>query len=154
MASRRKADKASKAKTKPEPKTTEAVKPSETRKVIPATALQSLLRTMFKAKNDISTMAGELGTEIKNVTNKYHFSRPILKILARLNTLPPEKLRIELEDLEHGLEASGLNDRAKDAPALPFKGDGDEDGDEGGEAQGDEKVVRGAFPAPAGVAAE
>jgi hypothetical protein len=95
-----------------------AAKPSDVRQTIPATKLKALLAVKRKAKNAVGEINGEAATEIKNVTNKYNYSRRVVGWLSVLDNMPPEKLAIELEDLEHGLEASGLNDRAKSAPRL------------------------------------
>ena len=91
--------------------------------------LKSLLATIRKAKEDISEQSGELGNEIKTITNKYHFSRRVIRLLAAYDRMSPEKLRVELEDLNHGLEASGLNQRADSAPAMQFGTDEDGDGE-------------------------
>lgn len=146
---RTKAKKAAKASTGESDK----VKPSEVRAVIPASKLRSLLASMRKTKSDVGELNGELGTEIKNGTNKYHFSRRVLRMLSTFDNLPPEKLAIELEDLEHGLEASGLNERAATAPRMQF-GPGEEAGEESDEGEGRSRANVRQFPPPNSVAAE
>lgn len=141
-----------KAKTKAEqPKETPA-KPSEVRKVIAGQTLKRLLNAQDDVKTDVGKIRGAFGDQVKKAFEATPFDNGVFKFLGKLWKLTPERLAIALEDLEHGLEASGLNKRAADAPTLGLTQTEEADEDEETDAKGKSNVAP--FPAPASVAAE
>jgi hypothetical protein len=144
-----------KAETTEQPEDTgEKARPSEVRKVISGKKLKELLNAHQQMTSDTSDQRGDFGSALKEQFKKTPFSNRIFRILAGLWKLTPQQLAIELEDLEHGLEASGLNARAETAPTLGLTQEDNED-NEDNEPVGkfsDNKVKP--FPAPTSVAAE
>lgn len=116
---------------KTEPETTEQVKPSEVRQVISSKKLKEVLNAKKDLRSDVQGMNSTFGDMVKRITQKTPFSKKVLGFLSVLWDMTPERLALELEDLEHGLEASGLNAKAATAPTLGLgkeeAGEDDED---------------------------
>lgn len=127
--------------------TGEPAKASDVRKVISGKKLKELLAAKKRASDDISEIAGGVGAKIAEAVETKNLNKRVFGMVARLDRLPPEKLVIDLDDLDHYLDVSGLRDRAAKAPRLPMDGE-KEEGDDDAETN-----VR-SFPAPRGVAAE
>lgn len=133
------------------------------REVTSGKKLKSLLASCRSTQNDITELAGTLGEEIKTAVEKHHLHKKAFNVCKMADRMEPEKLAEFLEQLEHYLEATGLNDRARSAPRMEM-GDGngaDPTENEADEAEQDKaakrKSGRGnvrAFPQPVGEAAE
>lgn len=134
------------------------------RKVISGVKLKQLLAADRRADHDIGELVGQRGEAIAQAVEKHNLNKRVYGIIKKLDRLPPEKLKIDLDDLEHMLDASGLRERAESAPSFDDVADagaGGEDDDQN-ESEADEeeqtkaarrKVAR-AFPMPHGQAAE
>lgn len=125
---------------------TEAAKPSEVRMVIAGTKLKALLNAKKNLATDVGGLRGTFGDMVKKEFGKTPFSKKVFGFLGYLWNLTPERLALELEDLEHGLEASGLNEKAESAPSLGLK----QQAEEAPEESGADNVS--AFPQPASAA--
>ena len=97
---------------------TEAAKPSEVQKKVPATALKKYLKDMRAGQSDVDEVSGRMGQLTSNLTNKYSVNRQALSLIKRLDKKEPEKLADFLDDFLYMLDISGLSDRAKTAPRL------------------------------------
>ena len=130
-----------------------AAKPSEVRPATPQKKLRQLLAAARSAQKDIDEIAGGMGEEIKTAVEKHHLHRKAFNVVKMADRMEPEKLADFLDNLEHYLEVSGLNERAASAPRLGM-------GDEPNETAADElEQARAArrkkdFPQPEGEAAE
>lgn len=133
---------------KPEPEATEQVKPSEVRQVISSKKLKEVLNAKKDLRSDVQGMNSTFGDMVKRITQKTPFSKKVLGFLSVLWDMTPERLALELEDLEHGLEASGLNAKAATAPTLGLGKEEETDEEEPASTN-----VRG-FPNRASAAAE
>lgn len=119
--------------------------------------LKSLMKSSRQAKNDISEIAGALGSEIKAAVENNHLHRKAFGVIKMADRMEPEKLADFLDSLALYLDMSGLNERASKVQRMAFgpgeteeSDDEDEDGNAKLEAAGN---VR-AFPAQTAVAAE
>jgi hypothetical protein len=114
----------------PAPESRQA-KPSEVRQVISEKEMEDFLRACRTTKEDMDELRGAIGGKTNAIVEKYGHTKWALGVCRNLDRLSPEKLAIELDDLEHLLEVAGLNERAKSAPSMDFaKGEdaGEEDG--------------------------
>lgn len=125
------------------PKETEQVRP-----VISQQKLRSLMKTSKLARQNMNSISGALGTEIKDAQEKHHLDRWAFNIVTYLDRQEPERLKDKIENLLLYLDSSGLTERAAKVERL---GDGDED--EEGEEESGAKNVR-PFRQPHGIAAE
>lgn len=133
------------------------------RKVISGVKLKQLLAADRRADHDIGELVGQRGEAIAQAVEKHNLNKRVYGIIKKLDRLPPEKLKIDLDDLEHMLDASGLRERAESAPSFDdVAAAGDSGDDDQNETEADEeeqtkaarrKVAR-AFPMPQGHAAE
>ena len=114
MALRKKTDKSVK------PESAEAVSPSEVLTMIPAKRLASILTLDRKTKKATSELAGELGSEIAAVCEKYGTNRKALGMIRVLNRMEPEKLAAFLDHFDYLLDVSGLEKRAESFQRLPL----------------------------------
>jgi hypothetical protein len=121
----------------------------EVRKVTSARKLKELLASARSAKNDISEIAGGLGSEIKAAVEKNHLHRKAFRAAIAEDRMEPEKLAEYYEQLDYYRDVLGLLERAQNAPKLPMgeATEGEEDGETGN------GTVH-SFPAPKSVAAE
>jgi hypothetical protein len=140
---------AGRKKTEPEQPQTEAVKPSEVRKVISGKKLKELLNLKRDLASDMGKSREAFGQKLTKEFEKTPFDKHVLNFLYHCWTLTPERLALKLEDLDHGLEASGLNERAQSAPTLGLTQQEEGDDDESDPPSN----VRG-FPNRGSVAAE
>ncbi len=118
--------------------------PTDDRKKTSAAKLRDLRTAGRAAQNDISEIAGGLGSTIKEAVEKNHLHRKAFAVIKAGDKMEPEKLAEYLYHLDYYLEASGLRARAATAPAMIPHDD---------EAEEPQTNVR-PFPMPAGIAAE
>jgi hypothetical protein len=132
----------------------ERVKSTEIHPQISQKRLRSLLATNRKVQNDITEIAGGLGSEIKEAVETHHLHRKAFNVVKMCDRMEPEKLADFLDHLEHYLEISGMNERAASAPQLSVvAGTDHEEGEDGEPEEPAGRRGRG-FPPPSGVAAE
>lgn len=132
------------------------------REVTSGKKLKSLLASCRSTQNDITELAGTLGEQIKSAVENHHLHKKAFNVCKMADRMEPEKLAEFLEQLEHYLEATGLNERAASAPRMDMGAAGEQTENEADEAEQDKaakrnKGARGnvrAFPAPVGEAAE
>lgn len=127
-------------------------KEEKARPAISQSKLRSLLASARSTKADVDEIVGTHRQQIAEAVEKHHLHKKALAIIKSLDRLEPEKLADCLDCLEHYLDISGLNDRAKTAPRLGLD-KGEEEGEETGNGASpptrDPKLQR-AFPAPVG----
>lgn len=145
------------AKPKAAPKPRGKAKAQAARPVIGQGKLRELMRMAKSVRTDTAEIRGEYGAAVKEAVDNHHLNRKVLRVLVDLERMSPENLKVFLEDLEHGLDISGLQQRADSVPAFDFKpesGKGEDGGEDGEtEAVADKGTVR-PFPRPHSVAAE
>lgn len=124
------------------------------RKVISANKLKQLISAGRSTQKDVSSLTGTMREKIANAVENDNLNNSVFASIRRLDRMEPAKLKIWLEDFEHYLDISGLQERAESAPTLEF-GPGEEDDEE------DDKVVdidkkgrRKSMREPSSVAAE
>jgi len=110
--------------------------PAGSKPAINQKKLRSLLSSARSARADISEIAGGMGEAIAKAVENDHLDRKAFNMVRALDKLEPDRLADVLENFEHYLDISGLNERAASAPRLPI-GEGD-DGDHN-ESEADEK---------------
>lgn len=137
----------------------ERVKPSELREVISEKKLRSLLASARSAQKDIDEIAGGIGSEIKQAVEKSHLHRKAFAVIKTLDRMEPEKLADFLDNFEHYLEISGLNERAKSVIGMDLTSGEETEDEDGGKparkprGKGKKSNVE-AFPLPQQQAAE
>ena len=126
-----------------------ARKPKETeekaRPSCPQSKLRSLMKTAKLARQNLNSISGALGTEIKEAAEKNHLDKWAFRIICHLDNQEPERLKDKIENLLLYLDISGLNERAAKVERLPM-------GEEGEEEEERENVRP--FRQPTGIAAE
>ena len=95
---------------------TEQVTANETKQMIPAKQLKSLLKAMATCKKQQTQIAGELGSEIKTAIERYGCNRKVLRLVHTLDRLENEQIADFLDEFNYMLEASGVGKRAESAP--------------------------------------
>lgn len=121
-----------------------APKPSATqaRQAINKTVLQNILETDKRVKNRQSQLAGELGQEIAAAVKRFGTNRKALNLIRQLNRMEAEDVALFLDDFDHMLDISGIEDRADAVQRLPLAGGenavGSDDAGEEPEAEGEE----------------
>lgn len=143
-----------KSGAKPKKETsTDPVKPSEVLKMIPAGALDTILKLDKRTKNSQSELAGELGSAIAKACERYGTNRKALGIVRMLNRMEIEKVADFLDHLDYLLDVSGIEERASKVQKLPLEPKNEDDG-EGDAPPADGKVSRPQFGARQTQAAE
>lgn len=110
--------------------------PAGSKPAINQKKLRSLLASARSARADISEIAGGMGEAISKAVENDHLDRKAFNIVKSLDKMEPDRLADVLENLEHYLDISGLNERAASAPRLPIGEEGDGDHNE---AEADER---------------
>lgn len=109
--------------------------PAGSKPAINQKKLRSLLSSARSAQADITEIAGGMGEAIAKAVENDHLDRKAFNMVRALDKLEPDRLADVLENFEHYLDISGLNERAASAPRLPI---GEEDGDHN-ESEADER---------------
>jgi len=122
------------------PKEIEQVRPS-----IPQSKLRALMKTAKLARQNMNSISGALGTEVKDAKENNHLDPWAFRIITYLDRQEPERLKDKIENLLLYLDISGLNERAAKVERLPM-------GEEGEEEEERENVRP--FRQPTGIAAE
>ena len=121
---------------------TEAVRPSEVRKIPSARALRSLLKEGRKMQSDVAELRGEHGASIKNAVENQNLHKGAFAILKRLDKLEAEKAADLWDHLRAYMDVVGLDTRIKSAMRLDL--DGASSGEENDEVESDQKITQ--FP--------
>jgi hypothetical protein len=89
--------------------------------------LKALLKSQAKLQGDIdeiqeslSSLKTEMGNEVKKAKAK-HLDIEMFKIIKKLHKMSDEKLGYHLPNLLYMLDASGITERAQNAPPLQFE---------------------------------
>lgn len=117
------------------------------RKIVPAKVLKSLLKSDASAQESIDEISGQMGSAIKQAVEKHGLNPRAYRKVKAMNRMSIEKAKIEHEDYELYMEASGLLDRFAEIQTLPGMGKGEEAEEE--EVDGDGKVTN--FPRGASI---
>lgn len=113
--------------------------------------LRSLVKTAKLARQNMNSISGALGVEIKEAQEKNHLDRGALNVVLALDRMEPERGRDRLENILLYIDLLGLNERFASVPRLPMDADGN--AETGEEAEDPPKNVR-PFRQPHGIAAE
>ena len=109
------------AKTGDNPEGTEQATSADVEKKIPPRVLQKLMKDIRIGQDDIDSVRGTMGSAVAKATEKYSFNKKMFGWIRQLDRMSPEKLNDNLADHEYMLDASGLNERAKNAQRLPIE---------------------------------
>lgn len=124
---------------------TEAVKPSEVRKMPSARVLKALIKEDAALREEFAEKRGEHGANVKNAVENQNLHKGALAILKKFYRMEPEKLADLWDHLNHGMEVLGLHTRIESVQRLDLAPAG-EDGEDEGEPE-PENVHK--FPATA-----
>lgn len=127
-----------------------AAKPSEVRKAISQKKLRSLLASARSTKADVDEIVGGHRSEIADAVERNFLHKGVFATIKRLDRMEPEKLAEWRDTFDHYWDISGLDDRAKSAPAMQFEEVDDVDNQESGKGAKNVKP----FPQPRSEAAE
>lgn len=92
----------------------------QVRKVITQNNLKILLEDCGTHKTRADSHNGKLREAIAQAVQHQHLNKKVFGLIRQLDKLEPETLLVYLEDLEHYLDISGLNDRADSVGKLPL----------------------------------
>jgi hypothetical protein len=121
------------------------------RKMPGVAKLKSLCATNRRVKQNVAEMAGELGSEIKEIVEKFGTDRAALRMFLKADGMEPERLRRFRDDFLYLFDAGGLNKRADAVQPMPFEEPGEDEG-VGGDPPKERNVAP--FPRPSSVPAE
>lgn len=141
--------KGDKTKSKSAEKNAEKVRPAITQ-----SKLKSLLASARSTKADVDEIVGTHRQQIAEAVEKNYLHKGAFGMIKRLDRLEPEKLADWLDCLEHYLDISGLDDRAKSAPRMALEVDEEVDETNGAGARTRDPKLQKAFPAPVGAGAD
>lgn len=129
-------------------KASAAVKPSEVKKLPPASTVKNLATLVIENQSKIGTHAGNISDAIRDAKKK-GLHPAAFKLAVRLKTQAANNVRKAADFLDHldfCLDVLGVTKLIEDAPELPMSVEGD------GEKAGDEQppvAVQSSAPAPA-----
>lgn len=96
--------------------------------------LKELLGIARSVKNDVSELAGKLGSAIANAVEKNHLHRKAFRAAVAEDRMEPEKLADYYDNLDYYRDVLGLTERAKSAPKFSVIEGGKDDGEAQAEA--------------------
>lgn len=126
----------------PQPET-EAVKPSEVRKMPSTRTLKALIKEKALLRAEFAEKRGEHGANVKNAVENQNLHKGAFALVEKMNKQEPEKLADMWDHLVHYMEVLGLRARIDSVQRLDLEPKG-EDGEDEGEPE-PENVHR--FPA-------
>src|SRR5271156_2813456 len=106
---------------------TERAKSSDVTKLISAGLLRRLLKSqdgqqdqLDSLKESASTIKSAMGEDIKKYQTKHSLDKAMFAFVRKLYKMSDERLAYHLPNLTYYLEASGIDERARNAPPLPM----------------------------------